>query len=76
MIEEISKNQNISIEVKCKFCGSIERIVCKLQDYKQWKNRKAHIQDVMNYLSSNQRELLISGVCGECFDAINEGLED
>lgn len=30
----------------------------------------AHIQDVMPYLSSDERELLISGICGKCFDGM------
>lgn len=28
----------------------------------------AHIQDAMPYLNADERELLISGVCGQCFD--------
>lgn len=30
----------------------------------------AHVQDAMPYLSADDRELLISGICGKCFDDI------
>ncbi|MBO1003151.1 hypothetical protein [Pseudogracilibacillus auburnensis] len=30
----------------------------------------AHVQDAMPYLSADDRELLISGICGKCFDEI------
>ena len=30
----------------------------------------SHIQDAFSYLSINERELLLSGICGYCFDAI------
>ena len=36
-------------------------------DYEAWENGKL-IQDVMPYLSADEREVLISGICGPCFD--------
>jgi len=34
-----------------------------------------HIQNAFPYLDSGQREILISGICGPCFDKIFEGKE-
>ena len=36
-------------------------------DYEAWENGKL-IQDAMPYLSADEREVLISGTCGPCFD--------
>lgn len=41
-------------------------------------NNGEHIQNVMPYLSVDERELLISGICGKCFDEIifDDGEDD
>ena len=36
-------------------------------DYTSWENGEL-IQNAMPYLSADERELLISGTCGTCFD--------
>ena len=38
-----------------------------LHDMGRWQNGSL-IQDAMPYLSADERELLISGTCGTCFD--------
>ena len=35
-------------------------------DIKKWKNKE--VQDIPHYLSADQREILISDICGKCFD--------
>ena len=40
-------------------------------DLKRWEDGEL-IQDAMPYLSAGERELLISGVCGKCFDKMFE----
>lgn len=51
----------------CKNCTA--RIVLKFNasDYRRWKEG-ALIQRVMPYLTPDEREILITGVCGKCFD--------
>lgn len=53
----------------CKGCGT--RIVLKFNasDYRRWKEGEL-IQRAMPYLTPNEREILITGVCGKCFDAM------
>ena len=41
-------------------------------DYEAWENGKL-IQDAMPYLSADEREVLISGICGPCFDKMFGG---
>lgn len=43
-------------------------------DYEAWENGKL-IQDAMPYLSADEREVLISGTCGPCFDKLFGGEE-
>lgn len=44
-------------------------------DFKEWESGQP-IQSVAPYLSEDERELLISGVCGKCFDDMFAGEDD
>lgn len=50
-------------------CGSENSIMVNPQDYEK-RQQGGLIQDVMPYLSPSERELLISGVCGDCYDRL------
>tara|TARA_Y100000310_G_C20387451_1_gene671140 strand:+ start:362 stop:508 length:147 start_codon:yes stop_codon:yes gene_type:complete len=39
------------------------------KDFISWNNG-SYIQNAMPYLSADERELLISGTCGPCFDVM------
>jgi len=56
------------IDIKCKKCLREFVIFLKTEDYNDWIDGKGFIQDLMPYLSASERELLLSGTCGECFD--------
>lgn len=51
----------------CSVCGVTHEIEVRAEDFRRWK-RTDNIQDVFPYLSADDRELLISGICGSCFD--------
>lgn len=70
--EKITKPIYEPFKVKCDKCAKKLVLNIKPEDYKAWKADKKPIQDAMPYLSSDERELLISNVCGECFDDIFE----
>lgn len=55
------------IEQRC-FCCNTKKVI-EMDDvaYTRWINGE-HIQDVAPEMSVDDRELLISGVCGNCFD--------
>jgi hypothetical protein len=38
------------------------------QDFMDWRNGKL-AQDAFDYLSPDEREIIISGVCSSCWDA-------
>jgi redox-regulated HSP33 family molecular chaperone len=59
-------------EVKCQFCKKVYIIKARPEQIEAWK-AGALIQNVMPYLSDNDRELLISGTCEPCFDKLFGG---
>lgn len=59
---------NDTVHVECRTCGKVCSIQCDKEDLSKWRNGEGYIQDLLHYLSAAQRELLISGTCGECFD--------
>lgn len=62
------------LDGRCLDCGESERIHMRPEDKAVYLNTPKHIrpsvQELFPYLSDNQRERLISGICGKCFDAM------
>lgn len=56
--------------IRCRMCGVSYSIMYNRQDMLDWLAGKGFIQDLMPYLSSAERELLISRTCGSCFDKL------
>lgn len=50
-------------------CGRTQEINITEEQYKRWKAGE-HLQDVAPNLTADEREILISGICGICFDKI------
>ena len=55
----------------CNMCHTQHEIWVEDDDYKAWENGKM-CQDAFPYLDAGQREILISGTCGRCFDLVFE----
>jgi hypothetical protein len=69
----VAMNEDVAdtvLAVQCNVCAADHIIFVKMHDYIEWKNGAGFIQDLMPYLSDSDRELLISGVCGPCFDSM------
>ncbi len=56
----------------CNHCKGQTEMMVRFEDYKAWENGKV-IQDAMPYLTPGEREVLISGTCGSCFDKMFGG---
>ena len=55
----------------CPMCGKDNYVTVKESDYlKHCENPRASIVDIYPYLSADDRELMISGVCSECWDIL------
>lgn len=59
-----------TVHVRCKGgCGEVKQVVVSTLAYDAWQGGVL-IQRAMPGLSVDQRELLISGTCGECWERI------
>ena len=56
-----------TLQARCVSCKDTHVLMVNNHDLKRWEGGEL-IQDAMPYLSADERELLISGVCGACFD--------
>ena len=55
------------IQEICAKCLTEVLISVEYDDYEAWRNGEL-IQNAMPYLTADQREILISSICGDCFD--------
>lgn len=54
----------------CITCGQVVDILVNKEDYDLYKQGIVKVQDAFPYLKPAEREMLISGICGDCFDAM------
>lgn len=62
-------NLNMTHFVGCKKCLKLHEIKVNEGDFYRWLAGSL-IQNAMPYLTPDERELLITGICGKCFDEI------
>ncbi len=67
--------KEVFVITKCPFCGKAHSTGVNEMDYVDWQEG-ALIQDAMPYLSAQEREHLISGICEDCWGNLFEGEED
>ncbi len=59
----------MKVTITCKSCSETFEIEYMKKDHNAWKSGMV-IQKAMPYLSLDERELLITGNCGTCFDTM------
>lgn len=59
----------LNVEVKCQWCRETHYIVVDRNDYYSWKRGKM-AQAAFPYLTPDEREMLISRTCGNCWNEI------
>lgn len=69
------RDEKVAEKVTCITCKTNHEVFVNPVDMERYKNG-THAQDAFPYLTEDQRELLISQICGTCFDAMFEGDED
>ena len=57
-----------TLERDCPRCGVKQYINVNAGDYNAWIDGEGYIQNLMPYLSADEREALISGLCPTCWD--------
>jgi hypothetical protein len=55
------------VAIQCVKCQNVHILLVGSDDLHRWKDGEL-IQDAMPYLSADEREILISSICGLCFD--------
>jgi hypothetical protein len=62
-----TKERNETVTITCHQCHTKTEIKANTSDLNDWCDGKL-IQDACPYLNATERELLISQMCGNCFD--------
>ena len=65
----------IEVEVQCVMCKKTHIVKVPKDGYRKWLNG-ALIQNAMPEVPPAERELLISNICGTCFDQMFGEQED
>lgn len=68
-------SETITINNDCKCCGNEVNVMLNYGDFQRWQHGQ-YIQDAAPYLNENEREFLISQICGDCFDKMYEGNDE
>lgn len=63
------------LKVSCRLCNTTYSLLVNPNNIIEWQ-AGGFIQDVMSYLSADERELLISRTCGECWKNMFGSEED
>lgn len=66
-------NRDMAIQRSCPTPGCKTKNVVMVHegDYMKWRKRDK-IQDAMPYLDADEREILITGICIDCWDKMKE----
>ena len=70
-LRSLDSNIRIKVETICPQCRKIHIVEVKSKDYYEYKLGK-HIQEAFSYLSTDEREMLLTGLCKECWDKLFE----
>ena len=62
--------RDLPVDIQCHMCRGWYNVLVNTDDLLDWTSGSLPIQDALGYLSSNERELLISQTCGDCFDKL------
>lgn len=61
--------KDVSIVTTCPFCGHANFVEVNEDDYLDWSDGTL-AQVAFPYLSADEREMLISGICPKCWDSM------
>ncbi len=67
--------KEVTVVTACPFCGHANEVEVNEIDYLDWQDGML-VQDAFPYLSANEREKLISGICPTCWDKMFPHKED
>ena len=62
-------HKEVCVITACPFCGRGNEVEVNEDDYLDWQDGML-AQDAFPYLSADEREMLISGICPTCWDGM------
>lgn len=62
------ENNKTMVETSCPCCGKRQSFIAPTDGLEKWSNGMC-IQDAMPSVSPADRELLITGICDDCFNS-------
>ena len=65
----IMAKEKTTMWTTCRVCKNQVEMQVHVEDVTAWENGEL-IQNAMPYLTPDEREILISGTCGPCFDGM------
>lgn len=70
-----TKNRNLTVGNRCPMCGKVHTVTVNDADFEKWQSGVS-AQNAFPYLSTDEREILISGTCPKCWDSMFSFGED
>lgn len=71
------KERGFEAKVCCRMCCKVHTLLVSREDLDIYNSpNRPHVQDIFPYLTPAERELLISGVCPECWEKMFGGEDD
>lgn len=65
------------VKIKCLKCKTEHPILVNKEDWDLYNSpSRPHIQDIFPYLSPDEREMFISGICDKCWKELFGGDDD
>lgn len=68
-------HKEVTIITRCPFCGRANEVEVNEADYLDWQDGVL-VQDAFPYLSADEREMLVSGICPTCWESTFGSAED
>lgn len=59
-------NNAVCVGRKCPFCGEYHEVLVSEADFAAWQGGEL-VQNAFPYLSVDDREILVSGICPKCW---------
>ena len=56
------------VTIECPICHHANEVMVNEEDYLAWAFDGELVQNAFPYLSADEREMLISGICPTCWD--------
>lgn len=76
-MSELETENLKEVYVACRYCGKKIPLKLHSEGIVEFSSpNRRHVQDIFPYLTNDERELLISGTCKECWDKMFSFPED